>query len=210
MSEGKIQVLATTIFAVEQGLAAAQAAGAIYTAPYINALAAHFFGAENPSEEAKQVALEAGSRSVQETIVPLQRCLSRLRQDDSQIVTQVMAASFLHIDEAVELCGLDHVTLGAPIVEGLANTEVTPAFEAALQKARGQFYPADDADLEKYGATLAAKEARAVGCGGWLKAGSQSCARLEAALTQDQRCKYMLADALARFTAAEEDLRKLF
>ncbi len=50
MSEGSIKVLATTIFAVEQGIAAAQAAGASFTAPYINALAAHFFGAENPSE----------------------------------------------------------------------------------------------------------------------------------------------------------------
>ncbi|KAJ1030563.1 hypothetical protein NDA16_001472 [Ustilago loliicola] len=63
LSEGKIQVLATTIFAIEQGLAAAQAAGAIYTAPYINALAAHFFAADNPSEDEKQKALDAGARA---------------------------------------------------------------------------------------------------------------------------------------------------
>ncbi|SPO19651.1 related to transaldolase [Ustilago trichophora] len=210
LSEGNIQVLATTIFAVEQGLAAAQAAGAIYTAPYINALAAHFFGAEDFSEEDKQIALSAGSRSMEETIYPLQRCLLRLRKDNPAIKTQVMAASFLSIKEAVELCGLDHVTLGAPIVEGLANTELTSEYADAIKKAHAKFSIVDDTELERYGAALAAKEAQEVGYGAWLNEGSQSYARLQTVLERDERCRYMLADALARFTSAEENLRKLF
>lgn len=211
LSEGSIQVLATTVFAVEQGLAAAQAAGAIYVAPYINALAAHFFAAENPNEEEKQVAIAAGARSIGETIYPLQRCLRRLRQDNGEIKTNVMAASFLGFDEAVKLCGLDHVTLGAGIVEALASTSSTPAFEKAMQEARNQMQTADDAELEQYGATLATTEANGEwGCGGWLKQGSRSYTRLDKVLTQDDRCRYMLADALARFTSAEIELRKLF
>ncbi|SPO20533.1 related to transaldolase [Ustilago trichophora] len=210
LPEGNIQVLATTIFAVEQGLAAAQAAGAIYTAPYINALAAHFFGAENPSQADKQIALSAGGRSMEETIYPLQRCLLRLRKDDPTIKTQVMAASFLRIQEAVELCGLDHVTLGAPIVERLANTELTAEYEQALKEARAKFSVADDAELERYGAVSAAQEAQEVGYGAWLKESAQSYTRLQTVLEQDERCRYMLADALARFTSAEEKLRDLF
>lgn len=210
LPEGRIQVLATTIFAVEQGLAAAQAAGALYTAPYINALAAHFFGADNPSAEQRAEAIDAGRRSVDETIVPLQRCLLRLRADDAASKTKVMAASFLSIDEAVALCGLDHMTLGASILEGLAKTEVNAAYAAATQQARSRFVAAPDAELEQYGAVLAAQEAGQLGCGGWLHPDSRSLARLNAALTQDDRCRFMLADALARFTASEIDLRNLF
>lgn len=208
--EGKIQVLATTIFAVEQGLAAAQAAGALYTAPYINALAAHFFAADNPSEQDMQVALDAGARSVKETIIPLQRCLLRLRQDRAEIKTQVMAASFLSIEEAIQLCGLDHQTLGAPIVEGLANTELTAEYAKKVKEARSEFGVASNAELEQYGATVAAKEAEEIGFGAWLKEGSKSHQRLEEVLKKDERCMYMLADALARFTKAEVELRKLF
>ena len=114
------------------------------------------------------------------------------------------------IEEAVQLCGLDHQTLGASIVEGLANTELTENYNLAMQEARSKFTIADDAEMEKDGADLAKKEAEQVGYGGWLKQGSQSYQRLERKLTQDERCKYMLADALARFTAAEQGLRKLF
>lgn len=210
MSEGSIKVLATTIFAVEQGLAAAQAANAIYTAPYINALAAHFFSVENPNEQDKQTAISAGQRSIEEVIYPLQRCLRRLRQDKAAIPTQVMAASFLSIHEAVKLCGLDHVTLGAPIIQGLASTELTAEYAHSTKEARSKMHVASDAELDRFGATLAEKEAEELGCGGWLKQGSRSHARLENALVEDDRCRYMLADALARFTSAERDLRGLF
>ncbi|GAC96594.1 transaldolase [Pseudozyma hubeiensis SY62] len=211
LEEGKIQVLATTVFAVEQGLAAAQSAGAIYVAPYINALAAHFFGAENPSDLEKQKALSAGARSIREVIYPLQRCLKTLRRENEDIQTQVMAASFLDFKEAVQLCGLDHVTLGAGIVQALSSTEPTEAFVKAMQQAREEMSEAGEDELERYGGRLASEEARdQQGCGGWLKQGSKSYTRLETVLTQDERCSYMLADALARFTNAEIDLRNLF
>ena len=145
-----------------------------------------------------------------ETIVPLQRCLLRLRADHADIKTKVMAASFLSIDEAVALCGLDHMTLGAGILEGLAKTEVTPAYAAATKQARSRFVAATDAELEKYGAVLASEEASKLGCGGWLHPDSRSLARLNAALTEDDRCRFMLADALARFTNSEIELRNLF
>ncbi|SOV03063.1 related to transaldolase [Ustilago sp. UG-2017a] len=199
LSEGKIQ-----------GLAAAQASRAIYTAPYINALAAHSFTVENPSEDGRKKALEAGARSVKEIIIPLQRCLLRLRKDDARIKTQVMAASFLSIEEAIQLCGLDHQTLGAPIVEGLANTELTAEHKRKVEEARGEFGVASDAELEEFGASVAAKEAEEVGYGGWLKEGSESYRRLANVLSEDERCKYMLDDALARFSRAEVNLRQLF
>ncbi|KAJ1037661.1 hypothetical protein NDA10_005792 [Ustilago hordei] len=210
LSEGKIQVLATTIFTVEQGLVAAQASRAIYTAPYINALAAHFFAVDNPSEDERKKALEAGARSVKEIIIPLQRCLLRLRKDDARIKTQVMAASFLSIEEVIQLCGLDHQTLGAPIVEGLANTELTAAHKRKAEEARGEFGVASDAELEEFGASVAAKKAEEVGYGGWLKEGSESYRRLAKVLSEDERCKYMLDDALDRFSKAEVNLRQLF
>ena len=210
LPEGSIQVLATTVFSVEQGLAAAQAGGAMYIAPYINTLAAHFFSSENPSEEEKLVALSAGKRSVSEVILPLQRCLLRLRKGNPEISTQVMAASFLSIDEAVELCWLDHMTLGASIVAELANTKLTAEYADAMQLARSNLYSATDELLEHYGAVEAAKEAEQLGYGGWLQPGSRSYQHLNRVLTQDERCRYMLADALARFTRAEQELRNLF
>ncbi|KAJ1032076.1 hypothetical protein NDA13_002451 [Ustilago tritici] len=210
LSEGKIQVLATTIFAVEQGLAAAHASRAIYTAPYINALAAHSFAVDNPSEDEKKKALEAGARSVKEIIIPLQGCLLRLRKDDARIKTQVMAASFLSIEEAIQLCGLDHQTLDAPIGEGLANTELTAEHKRKVEEARGEFGVASDAELEEFGASVAAKETEKVGYGGWLKEASESYRRLAKVLSEDERCKYMLDDALARFSKAEVNLRQLF
>ncbi|KIS71595.1 uncharacterized protein UMAG_00038 [Mycosarcoma maydis] len=209
--EGKIQVLATTVFAVEQGLAAAQAAGATYVAPYINALAAHFFDAENPSAEDKQKALDAGGRSISEIIYPLQRCLRRMRQQNNKIKTKVMAASFINAEEAIELCGLDHVTLGAGIVQALATTKLTDGIVETMHQASDKMRIAEEKELERYCATLAAiKDGEAQGCGGWLKQGHRSHARLEIVLTQDERCRYMLADALARFTSAEVKLRQLF
>ncbi|KAJ1030657.1 hypothetical protein NDA18_001896 [Ustilago nuda] len=210
LSEGKIQVLATTIFTVEQGLVAAQASRAIYTAPYINALAAHFFAVDNPSEDERKKALEVGARSVKEVIIPLQRRLLRLRKDDARIKTQVMAASFLSIEKVIQLCGLDHQTLGAPIVEGLANTELTAEHKRKAEEAMGEFGVASDAELEEFGASVAAKKAEEVGYGGWLKEGSESYRRLAKVLSENERCKYMLDDALARFSKAEVNLRQLF
>ncbi len=61
------------------------------------------------------------------------------------------AASFLSINEAVALCGLDQVTLGAPIVEGLAKTELTAEYAQAMREALEKIQVASDAELEQYG-----------------------------------------------------------
>ncbi|PWZ03037.1 aldolase [Testicularia cyperi] len=213
MPEGPIKVLGTAVFAVEQGLGAAQAGGASFISPYINALAAHFFAVENPTGEARDIPVAAGKRSVDEIIFPLQRLLLRLAKDGESVTgkpTLMKAASFLDPDEALSLCGMDQVTLGAPIVDALAKMPVSQQGLAIMQRARDQIAPATDEEMQRYGAVQAKLDAQETGYGGWLAQGSPSYVRLEKALTQDDRVRYMLNDALTRFEGAEKQLRKLF
>lgn len=210
LPEGPIKVLGTAIFAVEQGIAAAQAGGASFVSPYINSLAGHFFAIELHTPESSQEIVSSSKRSSPEIVLPLQRCLLRLRKDNSNIPTLMKCASFLDPREAVELCGLDQFTMGAPIVDALAKTPMSAAYAADMQKAREQVYPASDDEMNRYGAKQASIDAQNSGYGGWLKEGTASYTRLDHVLKNDARCRFMLKDALLRFTNAEQQLRELF
>ena len=205
LTEGPIKTLGTTVFAVEQGLAGAQAGKTQYVAPYINALAAHFFSVENPSGATRAQILEAGERSLPEVILPLQRCLTKLRAESPEVPTLVMAASFLRDQEAIDLCGLDHVTLGAPVIAGLSCTKVDETTRQQLEKARASFLPGNvEEEFTRYGGRQGQLDGSE-----WLREGSELYTQLDRKLREDDRCRFMLADALARFGGAEQDLCEL-
>lgn len=111
LEKSGIRTLATTLFSVDQALAAAQA-GCLYIAPYFNELSVHF----EPSTwiEYDDPAKEHPMSKVIKDIAGIYKKLPNK--------PLIMVASIVNSKEglAISTLGCDHITMSAKVLEGLA------------------------------------------------------------------------------------------
>lgn len=116
-----------------------------------------------------------------------------------------MGASFSAMSEAVRLTGMDRMTLSPSMIEQLATTSETDVDENGRMwknvaaEAVAAFEPASAIDGE---------DPFSIG-GPWLSDGPDSKLDLLKQALEEERTKWMLADALKRFTAAENALKEI-
>ncbi|KAG8902498.1 hypothetical protein FRB99_004399 [Tulasnella sp. 403] len=127
--------LATTVFCVEQALAAAEEADCLFTSPYVNPLHVHFVPGTHV-EYADPVNEMRGMRVTAE----IQREFRR-----RNVRTQVLAASLVTLEETVSLSGVDRVTLSPGMLEQMLATPDSNTFKDLRQKAIASYNPNPDA-----------------------------------------------------------------
>ncbi|EOR01955.1 hypothetical protein E3P92_02251 [Wallemia ichthyophaga] len=178
LSQSGVNTLATTVFCTEQALAAAEA-GCVAISPYLNELDAHFnrkfyVDYANPAKESPGVKLTHKIQRYYRT---------------ANIKTQVKAASFIAPIDAVAMAGVDAITVGPTILEGLANTQVNDQYSVILKDAI-----AASREQEEIPEQIT-----------WL---DEQANRLTAAM-EDPQVKRLQGRANEVFTNAEEQLRAL-
>ncbi|TIC44808.1 glycoside hydrolase [Wallemia mellicola] len=112
LTKRNIKTLATTVFSTSQALAAAEA-GCVAISPYLNELDAHFD---------KKLYTDYSNPVKESPGVQLTHKIQRYYRS-AGIKTQVKAASFIAPIDAVSMAGIDAITVGPTILEGLANTQ---------------------------------------------------------------------------------------
>ncbi|KIO32257.1 hypothetical protein M407DRAFT_241517 [Tulasnella calospora MUT 4182] len=176
-----INTLATTVFCVEQTLAAAEEAGCIFTSPYVNPLEVHFVPGSHvvyadPITEMK------GMKATAE----IQRQFRR-----RGVATKVLAASLITIEETICLSGVDRVTIGPTMLELLANEKDSERFQKLRERAIQSYSPelqvASDLPPDAHFPL------------------DEPATALKAALAKPD-IEHLITDALAHFTNAENGL----
>lgn len=179
--EHNINTLATTVFCVEQSLAAAEEAGCLFTSPYVNPLEVHFVPGTHvvyadPITEMK------GMKATAE----IQRQFRRRK-----VATKVLAASLITIEETISLSGVDRATLGPTMLEMLLNEKDSERFQKLRERAIQSFNPdlqvASDLPLDAHFPL------------------DEPATELKAALARPY-IRDLITDALAHFTNAEKGL----
>ncbi|KAG8936811.1 hypothetical protein FRC02_011390 [Tulasnella sp. 418] len=178
-----VRTLATTVFSIEQALAAAEDAKCIYAAPYLNPLRVHFvkgthIAYENPVKEMPGLKVTA----------QIQREYRKRK-----LSTQLMAASLVTAEEALSTSGVDRVTLSPAVLDLLANIRepFDPKFiriHADAIEACSPTYQEADADFSDVHISL-----------------EEPASDLRAALEREY-VKQLMDEALFHFKNAEEEL----
>ncbi|KAG9506264.1 hypothetical protein J7337_003246 [Fusarium musae] len=102
-----IATLATTMFCMEQAALAAEAQ-CTYIAPYVNELKVHFEAGYIDENKAFDFCREAQAYYI-----------------NHSFRTQVLAASLTSVEEAMQLAGIQHVTISPNLLNGLASTDLS-------------------------------------------------------------------------------------
>ncbi len=121
----------------------------------------------------------------------------------AKYTTQVMGASFSDMSEIVRLTGMDRMTLSPTMIERLSTTSEVDVDE------NGKMWKnvAEEA-VRSFQSSEKAEDPFPIQ-GPWLSEGPESKLRILEMALEEERTKWMLADALARFTAAEETLKEM-
>ncbi|KAG8920963.1 hypothetical protein FRC01_000513 [Tulasnella sp. 417] len=179
--EHNINTLATTVFCVEQALAAAEEAGCLFTSPYVNPLEVHFVPGSHVVY-ADPITEMRGMKATAE----IQRQFRR-----RGVATKVLAASLITIEETLSLSGVDRATLGPTMLEMLQNEKDSERFqklrERAIQSYSPDFQVASDLPLDAHFPL------------------DEPATALKAALSRPD-IEHLITDALAHFTRAEKGL----
>jgi len=176
-----VKTLATTVFCVEQALAAAEDAKCLYVAPYVNPLAVHFV-------EGRHVVYEDPLSEMYGVKVTgeIQREFRRRGLGG----TKVLAASLVTAAEVISLSGIDHATLSPAVLKLLATTPLDDRYTALRDRAIQFYDPTKQADVVLEGKHFPLADP--------AKDFTEALEKTEV--------KALMDDALARFGDAEEKL----
>ncbi|KAG9044984.1 hypothetical protein FS837_007210 [Tulasnella sp. UAMH 9824] len=176
-----INTLATTVFIVEQALAAAEEAGCLFTSPYVNPLEVHFVPGSHVVH-ADPITEMRGMKATAE----IQRQFRR-----RGVATKVLAASLITIEETICLSGVDRATLGSTMLDMLSNEKDSERFqklrERAIQSYSPDFQVASDLPVDAHFPL------------------DEPATALKAALARPE-IAHLITDALRHFTNSENGL----
>ncbi|KAK0665973.1 putative transaldolase [Cercophora samala] len=187
LEQRSITTLATALFSLEQAILAADSA-CRYVAPYVNELKVHFEpGHVDPDRD--------GSLLLCGVIQEYYKRLGERR--GKPIRTEVMAASFVSVEEVMQLAGVRNLTVSPGLLEELAGTRVE-GWGGATVGMVGRFVGEEGFD-----------EGRAREVEGLVREGDEAGWRMAFTRAEGGRAEGRLVQALNIFVGVQEGLEEV-